>query len=114
MRPKIEAFIEVRLTRDTFFANVSHRDTIEAGAEDFAMNRDVRVGRWLQLRGRMKLGWARLFNQRPMLADGHADVVAGALQESYGLARHQAVRDVTRGIDAVATVAKRFARTLAE
>lgn len=76
------------------------------------MSRDVRSGRWLQLRGRVKMAWARLTGHRPLHADGHADVVAGALQESFGLARDQAVRDVTRGIDAVATLAKQVTKSL--
>jgi uncharacterized protein YjbJ (UPF0337 family) len=44
-------------------------------------------------------------------AEGNADVVAGALQESIGVARRGAVEEVTRGVDAVASFAKKAART---
>lgn len=46
------------------------------------MTRDIRMGRWLQLRGRAKMWWARLIGNDELEARGNADVVAGALQES--------------------------------
>lgn len=76
------------------------------------MTRDLRMGRWLQLRGRAKMWWARLIRNEELEARGNADVVAGALQESYGAAVKQGVREVTRGIDAVANAAKRTVRAI--
>jgi uncharacterized protein YjbJ (UPF0337 family) len=76
------------------------------------MSRDIRMGRWLQLRGRLKMAWARLIGDEPLAADASADVVAGALQETYGVAKKQTVREVTKGIDALAAVAKRTARAI--
>jgi len=76
------------------------------------MSRDVWMGRWLQIRGRLKMAWASIVGDEELSARGNADVVAGALQESYGVAKKQTVREVTRGIDAVADVAKRAARAL--
>lgn len=76
------------------------------------MNKDIRGGRWLQLRGRIKMAWAWLTRDEALSAEGNADVVAGTLQESYGAAKKQTVREVTRGIEAIADVAKRTARAL--
>ncbi len=76
------------------------------------MTRDIRVGRWLQLRGRAKMWWARLIGNDELEARGNADVVAGALQESYGVAVKQGVREVTRGIDVLANAAKRTVRAI--
>jgi hypothetical protein len=45
-------------------------------------------------------------------AEGDADVLAGTLQETYGLAKAHASREVARGIDVVADVAKRAVRAL--
>ena len=76
------------------------------------MTRDIRMGRWLQLRGRAKMWWARLIGNDELEARGNADVVAGALQESYGVAVKQGVREVTRGIDVLANAAKRTVRAI--
>lgn len=76
------------------------------------MNQDIREGRWLQLRGKAKRAVGRFLGNESMAAEGNADVVAGALQESIGHARQSAAREVERGVDAVAGFAKRAARTL--
>jgi uncharacterized protein YjbJ (UPF0337 family) len=76
------------------------------------MSRDIREGRWLQLRGRARLAWARFVGDAPMAADANAEVVTGALQESYGVAKKETLREVAKGIDAIAAVAKRTARAL--
>jgi uncharacterized protein YjbJ (UPF0337 family) len=76
------------------------------------MGQDIREGRWLQLRGRVKRTWARFTGNDTLAADGNADVVAGALQESYGTAKTRTAREIERGVDALASFAKRTARTL--
>ncbi|MEI7893457.1 MAG: hypothetical protein WCI05_10210 [Myxococcales bacterium] len=76
------------------------------------MSNDILAGRWLQLRGRAKRAWAWLLADESLAAAGNADVATGALQESYGVAKRQAIQKVTRGIDAVAGAAKRTARSL--
>lgn len=76
------------------------------------MSRDIREGRWMQIRGRVRRAWARLVGSEELAADANAEVVAGALQESYGVAKKQAAREVSRGVDAVAGAIKRAARTL--
>jgi len=76
------------------------------------MNQDIRDGKWRQLRGRAKRTWGRIMGDDAMTAEGNADVVAGALQESIGVARKGTVNEVTRGVDAVAELAKKAARSL--
>ena len=76
------------------------------------MNTDIREGRWMQLRGKAKRAFARLVGDDGMAAEGNADVVAGALQESIGHARKGAAREVERGVDALAGLAKKAARSL--
>jgi uncharacterized protein YjbJ (UPF0337 family) len=75
------------------------------------MSRDIREGRWLQIRGRIRRAWARLVGSEELAADANAEVVAGALQESYGVAKKQAAREVSRGVDSIAGAIKRAART---
>ena len=76
------------------------------------MSQDIREGWLLQVRGRAKRGWARIVGNEQLAAEGNAEVVAGALQESFGVAKKQAGREVTRGINAIAAVAKNAARQL--
>jgi uncharacterized protein YjbJ (UPF0337 family) len=77
------------------------------------MSRDIREGRWLQIRGRVRRAWARLVGSQDLAAEGNAEVVAGALQESYGVAKKQAARELSRGVDAVAGAIKRAAGKIA-
>ena len=76
------------------------------------MNKDVRRGRWMQFWGRIKLAWARLVGNERLASDANAEVAAGALLESYGVAKKQTLREVAKGIDALAGVAKRAAKSL--
>jgi len=76
------------------------------------MNQDIREGRWRQLLGKTKRAWGRLVGNDSISAEGNADVVAGALQESIGVARKSAAEEVSRGVDAVASFAKKAARSI--
>ncbi len=76
------------------------------------MNRSIREGRWAQIRGRVKRAWGGLVGDEQLEAEGNAEVVTGALTESIGIAKREAAREVTRGVDAVASFAKKAARTL--
>ncbi|MGH7436809.1 MAG: CsbD family protein [Gemmatimonadales bacterium] len=76
------------------------------------MNQDIREGRWMKFRGRAKRAVGRIIGDSNLAAEGNADVVAGALQESIGQARQSAVRELDRGVDVLAGYAKKAARTL--
>jgi uncharacterized protein YjbJ (UPF0337 family) len=76
------------------------------------MSNDIHEGRLVQLRGRLKRAWANLVGDEPLAAEGNADVITGTLQESYGVAKKQTAREITRGVDAVAGAVKRAAKSL--
>jgi uncharacterized protein YjbJ (UPF0337 family) len=73
---------------------------------------DIREGRWLQLKGRARRAWGSWIGNENVEAQGNAEVVAGALQESLGVAKREASREVSRGADAVAKLAKKAARAI--
>jgi uncharacterized protein YjbJ (UPF0337 family) len=76
------------------------------------MNREIRHGQWLQLTGRMKRAWGRFFGNEQLAAEGDADIVAGALAESIGIAKRKAVKSLTAGVDKFAATTKRIARSI--
>lgn len=76
------------------------------------MNQEIRHGRWLQLRGRLKRAFGRFFGYDGLAAEGDAEIVAGALEESIGIAKRKAVLRITSGVDRVAAQTKRLARSL--
>jgi len=77
------------------------------------MSRNIRSGRWLQIRGRIKRSWGELVGNEAMTAEGNADVVAGAVEESVGVAKREAAREIARGADKLASYAKKAARAIA-
>jgi len=74
--------------------------------------RDIQEGRWLQMKGRVKRAWGALMGDTQVEADGNADVVTGAVQESIGVAKREAAREVTRGADAIVQLAKKAAKAI--
>jgi uncharacterized protein YjbJ (UPF0337 family) len=76
------------------------------------MMTDIHEGRWLQLKGRAKRAWGALIGDPQVEAEGNADVVAGAVRESVGVAKREAAREVARGADALAKLAKKAARAI--
>jgi uncharacterized protein YjbJ (UPF0337 family) len=76
------------------------------------MSRDIHAGRWLQLKGKAKRAWGQLVGDESAAAEGNAEVIAGTLQESVGVAKREALRGVSEGIDAFAKLAKKTARSL--
>jgi uncharacterized protein YjbJ (UPF0337 family) len=77
------------------------------------MSKEIRRGRWLQLRGRAKALWGKLVGDDAAALDGNADVLSGTLQETYGIAKKETVGQVSRQIDAFARAAKKTVKTLA-
>jgi uncharacterized protein YjbJ (UPF0337 family) len=76
------------------------------------MGNEIRQGRWMQVRGRVKRAWGVLVGNDQVIADGNADVAEGALTESVGVAKREAVRTVNRGVDKLADFAKKTARSI--
>jgi uncharacterized protein YjbJ (UPF0337 family) len=56
------------------------------------MNRDRLQGIWKQLRGKMRVGRAKLTNDQLSAIDGRREICAGRLQEAYGIGKDAAAR----------------------
>jgi uncharacterized protein YjbJ (UPF0337 family) len=58
------------------------------------MNWDQIEGAWKQLRGRAKEQWGKLTDDDLDMISGKRDVLAGKLQQRYGIAREEADRQI--------------------
>lgn len=56
------------------------------------MDNDVLKGNFAQLKGRIKQKWGQLTDDEIDEMEGHAEILAGKLQERYGLAKDEAER----------------------
>ena len=54
------------------------------------MNSDRIEGNWKQLKGNAKHQWSRLVNDQFLAMEGKRDLLAGIIQESNGLSREAA------------------------
>lgn len=57
------------------------------------MNKDILAGKWTEVRGKLKARWGRLTDDDLTRIEGHAEELAGVLQQRYGLAKEQAQKD---------------------
>ncbi|MEW6341670.1 MAG: CsbD family protein [Paraburkholderia sp.] len=64
------------------------------------MNNDIAKGKWKQIIGKAKTAWGELTDDELTKAEGHAEKLAGLIQERYGKTREEAVREVHRFFDA--------------
>jgi uncharacterized protein YjbJ (UPF0337 family) len=60
------------------------------------MNEDRIKGQWKQLSGKLKSRWGKLTDDDLRVADGDAEYLAGRLQERYGIAKDEAVKQVRK------------------
>ncbi|HEX3637838.1 MAG TPA: CsbD family protein, partial [Paraburkholderia sp.] len=51
------------------------------------MNNDIAEGKWKQMVGKAKAAWGELTDDELTKAEGHADRLAGLIQERYGKTR---------------------------
>ena len=58
------------------------------------MNRDVLVGQWKQLKGKVKQQWGRLTDDELDLINGRYEELAGLIQERYGYSRDEAANEL--------------------
>jgi uncharacterized protein YjbJ (UPF0337 family) len=56
------------------------------------MNRDITGGKFKQLKGKIKEQWGKLTDDEIDQMEGNAEILAGKLQERYGLTREDAQR----------------------
>ena len=58
------------------------------------MNRDIAKGNFTQLKGKIKEQWGKLTDDEIDQLEGKSEILAGKLQERYGLNREDAERQV--------------------
>jgi uncharacterized protein YjbJ (UPF0337 family) len=62
-------------------------------------NWDKVSGKWTQLVGDVKKQWGSLTDDELMEINGNRDILAGKLQEKYGIAKEQANRQIDKWAD---------------
>jgi uncharacterized protein YjbJ (UPF0337 family) len=58
------------------------------------MNQDIAKGNFTQLKGKIKEQWGKLTDDEIDELEGKSEILAGKLQERYGLKREEAEREV--------------------
>jgi uncharacterized protein YjbJ (UPF0337 family) len=58
------------------------------------MNEDKLKGQWKQLHGKLKSRWGKLTDDDIDVADGNAEYLVGKLQERYGIAKDEAMKQL--------------------
>lgn len=58
------------------------------------MNSNVLMGRWKQLRGRIKAKWGQLTDDELNEVEGNYEMLVGKIQEKYGTTRAQIEREL--------------------
>jgi len=56
------------------------------------VNRDILIGKWKQLKGKVKEQWGELTDDEIDTLDGRKDLLIGKLQERYGMSKDEASR----------------------
>jgi uncharacterized protein YjbJ (UPF0337 family) len=60
------------------------------------MNHDVMIGKWKQVRGKVKQWWGKLTDNDLDRIGGRYEELVGLIQERYGHTRDQAEKEVTK------------------
>jgi len=58
------------------------------------MNWEQLEGNWMQAKGKVKEKWGKLTDDDLTVAAGKRDMLAGRIQERYGMAKEQAEKEV--------------------
>ena len=59
-----------------------------------AKNWEQIAGQWKQVRGEAKKKWGKLTDDELMQVDGNRDILAGKIQEKYGIAGEEAHQQI--------------------
>jgi uncharacterized protein YjbJ (UPF0337 family) len=65
------------------------------------INENIAGGNWKELKGRIQSAWGKLTNDELESAKGDATVIAGLVQQKYGLAQEDArkkINDLIAGL----------------
>ena len=68
---------------------------------NLTVNNDVLMGKWKQLRGRVKQRWGKLTDNQLDQISGSYEQLVGVVQERYGYTREKAREQVDGFIDSV-------------
>jgi len=58
------------------------------------MNSDILEGKWEQLKGQAKVKWGKLTDDDLDVVEGRRDILAGKIQERYGISRDEAEKQL--------------------
>lgn len=58
------------------------------------MNKDRFEGNWKQIKGRAKEKWGLLTDDDLSVIEGRRDILAGKIQERYGVTKEQAAKEI--------------------
>jgi uncharacterized protein YjbJ (UPF0337 family) len=61
---------------------------------DHTTNWEQIAGKWKQVRGEAKKKWGKLTDDELMLVDGNRDILAGKIQEKYGIAKEEVNKQI--------------------
>ncbi|HTH94904.1 MAG TPA: CsbD family protein [Rhodocyclaceae bacterium] len=60
------------------------------------MNWDIVAGSWKQFKGKVKARWGELTDDQLDVIAGRRDVLAGRIQETYGITKNEAEKQLRR------------------
>lgn len=60
------------------------------------MNWDKIAGKWKQVGGEAKKKWGKLTDDEVMEAKGNRDILAGKIQEKYGITKDEANKQIDK------------------
>ena len=60
------------------------------------MNKDQVIGNWEQLKGNVRKEWGKLTDDHVAQVKGDRQILAGQIQESYGVAKEEADEQIDR------------------
>ena len=58
------------------------------------MNKDTFKGNWKQFKGNAKKKWGKLTDDDLDVVEGNADILAGKIQERYGITKDEAKKQI--------------------
>jgi uncharacterized protein YjbJ (UPF0337 family) len=66
------------------------------------MNKDIFEGNWKKFKGKVQSQWGKLTDDQLDQINGDREQLLGQIQESYGLAREEAEKQITEWEDKMA------------
>ena len=60
------------------------------------MDKDILIGGWKQISGKVKEQWGKLTDDDLTAINGQKDMLLGRLQEKYGFTKEQAKHEMTK------------------